>query len=63
MTVTLSLALVFGVLVAGLLRFRAVGLGAAAACGLFGFYLADTGAATTINQTVDALAGALSGLG
>lgn len=63
MTVTLSLVLVFAVLVLALLRAKAVGVGAAVACALFGFYLADTDAARTVNDTVTALADAVAALG
>ncbi|WP_049581039.1 hypothetical protein [Streptomyces sp. SBT349] len=63
MTVTVSLVLVFSLLVLALLRFKAVGVGAAIACALFGFYLADTDAADSINETVTALTDAISGIG
>jgi hypothetical protein len=61
--VTVSLVLVFSLIVGALLRFRAVGMGAAAACALFGFYLADTTAAENINETVTSLTDAISGIG
>lgn len=59
MTLTISVVLILGVLVAGLLRFRAVGFGAFVLVALFGFYLAETGAADTINQLVTAVVNAL----
>lgn len=58
MTVTVSLALLAAIGVAALLRFRAVGIGAAALCALLGFSLADT-----INATVGAITDAVSGIG
>ncbi|WP_049580234.1 hypothetical protein [Streptomyces sp. SBT349] len=63
MTVTVSLVLVFSLLVLALLRFKAVGVGAAIACALLGFYLADTDAAESINETVASLTDAISGIG
>ena len=60
---TVSLVLVFSLLVFALLRFRAVGVGAAIACALFGFYLADTELADTIGRTVASLADIVSGIG
>ncbi|MDT0270028.1 hypothetical protein RM844_27485 [Streptomyces sp. DSM 44915] len=63
MTVTVSLALVFAVLVAALLKFRAVGIGAAVACLLLGFYLADTDMADNINDTVASLTDAIGDIG
>lgn len=63
MTVTLSVVLILGLLVAALLKFRAVGVGAAILVALFGFYLGDTGAAGPINQFVSAFADAVAGIG
>ncbi|MDI3406056.1 hypothetical protein [Streptomyces cavernicola] len=57
MTLTISLALLFGVGAFVLIRFKAVGLVAAVILVLFGFYLASTDARTTIN---DLVSGALS---
>ncbi|MGW0736331.1 hypothetical protein [Streptomyces sp. NPDC002851] len=57
MSLTLSLVLILGIAAVVLIRFRAVGIGAAVLLVLFGFYLADTDARTTIN---DLVAGALS---
>ncbi|WP_371527164.1 hypothetical protein OG302_14430 [Streptomyces sp. NBC_01283] len=56
MALTISLVLLFGVLLLLLLRFKALGIGAAVIAVLFGFYLADTGARTTINTLVSAVA-------
>ncbi|MFJ4475235.1 hypothetical protein [Streptomyces xanthochromogenes] len=63
MTLTIPLVLLLAVLVVLLLRFRAVGAGAAVAVALFGFYLAHTGAAGTVNRLVTALTDALPGIG
>ncbi|WP_343070826.1 hypothetical protein [Streptomyces bathyalis] len=57
--VTLSLVLLFGFIVALLLKYRAVSAGAAVASLLFGFYLANTPAAGPINQVMTALATAI----
>lgn len=59
MALTVSLVLLFGVLLALLLRFKALGIGAAVVAMLFGFYLADTGARTTINDLMSAAISAL----
>ncbi|MDX2938308.1 hypothetical protein [Streptomyces ipomoeae] len=63
MDITISLVLLLAVGVALLLRFRAVGAGAAVVVALFGFYLADTDAADTVNQLVTAVTGALADAG
>lgn len=52
MELTLSLVLILGIAAAVLLRFKAVGLVAAVILVLFGFYLADTDARTTVNDLV-----------
>ncbi|MDI3389643.1 hypothetical protein QIS99_26150 [Streptomyces sp. B-S-A8] len=57
MALTISLVLLFGIGAFVLLRFKAVGPVAAVILVLFGFYLADTDARTTINDLVQ---GALS---
>lgn len=62
MTITISVALILGVVVALLLRFKAVGVGVALLVALFGFYLAGTDAAASIRQFVTAVAGAFAGL-
>ncbi|MFE6686579.1 hypothetical protein ACFVFQ_08875 [Streptomyces sp. NPDC057743] len=56
---TIPLVLLFGIVLALLLRQRALGAGAAAVAILFGFYLASTGARHTINQLITSLAHAL----
>ncbi|OEV04012.1 hypothetical protein AN219_37600 [Streptomyces nanshensis] len=63
MTVTVSVVLILGLAVAALLKFRAVGFGAAVLVALFGFYLAGTDAAQPITQFVTACADALRGIG
>lgn len=63
MTVTLPLALVFAVIVVALLKFRAVGFGVAVLVALFGFYLAGTDAAGSINQFMTAFTGAVADIG
>ncbi|MGW1758468.1 MULTISPECIES: hypothetical protein [unclassified Streptomyces] len=60
MAVTLSLALLFGFLLALLLRSKTLGAGSAFVAVMFGFYLASTGAADTVNQLMRALADALN---
>lgn len=63
MVLTIPLVLLLAAVLALLLRFRAVGSGAAVAAALFGFYLADTGAADTVNELVTAVTGALADIG
>lgn len=63
MVITIPLVLLLAAVLALLLRFRALGTGAAVAAVLFGFYLAGTGAADTVNQLVTAVTGALAGTG
>ncbi|MFF0448246.1 hypothetical protein ACFYT4_17870 [Streptomyces sp. NPDC004609] len=63
MTLTIPLVLLLAVGVVLLLRFKAVGAGAAMAIALFGFYLAHTGAADTVNQLVTAFTDALPDVG
>lgn len=63
MTLTVSAVLILGVFVAALLKFRALGAGAAALVALFGFFLAGTDAAGPINQFVDAFADVVAGIG
>lgn len=57
MAITISLAVLFGVILALLLRFRSVGAGSAFVATGFGFFLASTGAAGPITQfTADLIA-------
>ncbi|MGW1211227.1 hypothetical protein ACWD5F_16510 [Streptomyces sp. NPDC002499] len=63
MVLTIPIVLLLAVVAALLLRFKAVGFGAAVVVALFGFYLAGTGAADTVNQLVTAVTDALAGTG
>ncbi|MFJ4785559.1 hypothetical protein [Streptomyces sp. NPDC088794] len=63
MVLTIPIVLLLAVVAALLLRFKAVGFGAAVVVALFGFYLADTGAADTVNQLMTAVTDALAGTG
>lgn len=62
MAVTISLALLFGALLALLLRTKTLGAGSAFVAMMFGFYLASTGAAHTVNALMSALVAALPNL-
>ncbi|MET9382961.1 hypothetical protein ABZY09_18290 [Streptomyces sp. NPDC002928] len=62
MAVTISLLLVFGALLAILLRSKALGFGSAFVAAMFGFYLATIGVGTTVNQLMRALVAALPNL-
>lgn len=63
MVLSISALLLFGLLVALLVRFRAVGAGPALVTLLFGFYLARSGAAEPIDQVMTALADAVRSIG
>ncbi|MFI8487192.1 hypothetical protein [Streptomyces rubrogriseus] len=63
MIVTVPLVLLLAVVVVLLLRFKAVGAGGAVAVALFGFYLAGTDAADTVNELVTAFTDALPDTG
>jgi hypothetical protein len=58
--VTVSAVLLFGTVLAFLLRSKSVGFGAALIAVLFGFYLAQTGVATPIRHAIAAIATDLS---
>ncbi|MEV5946176.1 hypothetical protein [Streptomyces sp. NPDC051993] len=58
MAVTISLLLIFGILLALVLR-TSKSYGTAFLAAMFGFYLAGTGAAPTVNSLMTALAHAL----
>ncbi|MHC0431488.1 hypothetical protein ACX6XY_15020 [Streptomyces sp. O3] len=62
MAVTVSLALLFGLILFGLIRNRDVGPIAASVAVLFGFFLASTGAADPINNFARAVVGAVQQL-
>ncbi|MFK8907560.1 hypothetical protein [Streptomyces sp. YS-3] len=59
MGLTISLVVLFGVALAVMLRFKVVGIGGAFIATMFGFYLASTGAASTVNDLMRALITAL----
>ncbi|MFI7272636.1 hypothetical protein [Streptomyces sp. NPDC049879] len=61
--VPVSLVVIFGVLVGFLLKFRALGFSAFLAAALFGFYLAQTGAADAINNVTASLIDAIASIG
>ncbi|MFE0249874.1 hypothetical protein [Streptomyces sp. NPDC059010] len=63
MDITIPLVGLLAVVLLLLLRFKAVGAGVAAVVALFGFYLAGTDAADTVNQLVTAVTGALADIG
>ncbi|MEU0819821.1 hypothetical protein [Streptomyces mirabilis] len=59
MSFTISALLLFGLLLGMLIRSKAVGTPSAIVAMLFGFYLARTGAASSIDQIMSALASAI----
>ncbi|MCZ7415668.1 hypothetical protein [Streptomyces sp. WMMC897] len=59
MAVTISLALLFGALLAVLLRSRTLGAGSAFVAAAFGYFLASTGAAPAINEFAAAVINAI----
>jgi 3-polyprenyl-4-hydroxybenzoate decarboxylase len=61
--ITIPLVLLLAAALAALLRFRALGAGAAVVAALFGFYLAATDASDTVNQLVTAVTAALADIG
>ncbi|MEV7144410.1 hypothetical protein [Streptomyces tauricus] len=62
MAVTVSLTLLFDFVLFMLLRSKTLGAGSAFVAAMFGFYLADSGAADTVNQLMTAIATALPNL-
>ncbi|MEU9188625.1 hypothetical protein AB0D14_29630 [Streptomyces sp. NPDC048484] len=62
MAVTVSLALLFGFVLFMLLRSKTLGAGSAFVAVMFGFYLASTGAADTVNQLMNAIVTAIPDL-
>jgi hypothetical protein len=62
MVVTISLVLVFGVLLAFLLKFHSLSAGAAFVAVMFGFHLAATGAAEPVNELTTAVVNAVRDL-
>ncbi|WP_329456779.1 hypothetical protein [Streptomyces sp. NBC_01497] len=63
MFLTISALALLGLLLALLLRFKSVGAGAAIIAVLFGFYLARTGAAASIDQLMSAVGSAVHSIG
>jgi hypothetical protein len=63
MVLDISALLLFGLLVFLLIRFKAIGAGAALVTLLFGFYLARSAAAEPINQVMSAIADVIRGIG
>ncbi|MEV7364525.1 hypothetical protein [Streptomyces sp. NPDC091299] len=62
MAVTISLALLFGFVLTMLVRSKTLGPGSAFVAVMFGFYLASTGAAPTVNTLMRAVVNALPNL-
>lgn len=60
MALSISAAVLLGIIVAVLVKGRYVRVGSAAACTLFGFTLAATGLAPAINSGLASLAGLIS---
>ncbi|RLV01338.1 hypothetical protein CTZ27_12615 [Streptomyces griseocarneus] len=59
MSFSISALVLFGLLLAMLIRSRSVGIGSAAVAVLFGYYLSRTGASAPIDQVMTALGNAL----
>ncbi|MFF0042581.1 hypothetical protein ACFYRG_41325 [Streptomyces mirabilis] len=62
MAVTISLALLFGLLLIVLIRSGSLKAGGAFLAVMFGFYLASTGASHTVNALMSAVINALPNL-
>ncbi|MFD4697766.1 hypothetical protein [Streptomyces niveus] len=61
MVLTMSALALLGLFLVLLLRFKSLGVGAAVVAVLFGFYLARTGAADSVDQIMTALSDAIRG--
>ncbi|MEV0774561.1 hypothetical protein ACFTTN_00795 [Streptomyces niveus] len=59
MVLTVSALALLGLFLVLLLRFKSLGIGAAVVAVLFGFYLARTGAADSVDQIMTALSDAI----
>ncbi|MEU0528057.1 hypothetical protein [Streptomyces niveus] len=59
MVLTMSALALLGLFLVLLLRFKSLGMGAAVVAVLFGFYLARTGAADSVDQIMTALSDAI----
>ena len=62
MTISIPLALAFGLALAFLLRAKTVGFGSAFIAVMFGFYLASTGASQPMNDLTTAVVNAIGNL-
>ncbi|MDI9887302.1 hypothetical protein QMZ92_23755 [Streptomyces sp. HNM0645] len=62
MAVTVSLVLLFGLVLFSLLRSNSLGAGSAFTAAGFGFFLASTGAAEPINNLITAVISAIPAL-
>lgn len=62
MAFSISAVVLFGALLALLVRFKALGLGSAMVGVLFGYYLARSDAAPTVDQLMDAISGTVGSL-
>ncbi|MFF2651696.1 hypothetical protein [Streptomyces sp. NPDC058045] len=60
MALSISAVVLFGAVLALLVRFRALGPGSAVVGVLFGYYLARSDAASTIDQLMNAISGTVS---
>ncbi|MFJ2632739.1 hypothetical protein ACIO6U_12420 [Streptomyces sp. NPDC087422] len=63
MIFSISALVLFGALLALLMRYRAIGAGAAVVALLFGFYLARSDAAPSVDQIMSALRDAIPSSG
>jgi hypothetical protein len=63
MIFSISALVLFGALLALLMRYRAIGAGAAIVALLFGFYLARSNAAPSVDQIMSALRDAIPSSG
>ncbi|MEU9654367.1 hypothetical protein AB0E00_36500 [Streptomyces sp. NPDC048110] len=62
MAVSISAVVLLGIVVFVLIRGGSVRLGPALACGLFGFFLASTGAAPLISDAIGTVTGWISSI-
>ncbi|AXK34164.1 hypothetical protein DVA86_17395 [Streptomyces armeniacus] len=60
MAISLSVVLLLGVILVVMIRGGSIKTGPAIVAALFGFFVASTGAAPTINDTVDSIADTLN---
>ncbi|MEV6671083.1 hypothetical protein [Streptomyces sp. NPDC051162] len=63
MSFSISALLLFGLLLAMLVRSKSVGIGSAAVAVLFGYYLSRTGASAPIDQVMSAVGNAVPKFG